>query len=213
MFVRSAFVVSLLGIVGCTSAALANSCSNVDVLGTYDESGLHESEYGISAVGTFRIAGEQDESKQPMFNLASITCEKQRDEGTGRESLECKVTQAVVSAQSGNPDPNNPNCSLDLNFSTYSMKELQRGVLTGMEAGSSICYNSILTVDRNTKKVYLSFTRTKEADNADRIRPGTCAMSPPVQVLMNCTGWARIRKSKQGQAPPRYCDFSNASDR
>ena len=79
-------------------------------------------------------------------------------------------------------------------FSTYSMKELQRGVLTGMEAGSSLCYNTILTIDRNTKRVYLSFTRTKEADNLDRTRPGTCGGSPRQQVLMNCTGWPRIRK-------------------
>jgi hypothetical protein len=59
--------------------------------------------------GTFRIAGEEDESKQPMFNLAAISCEKQPDDmGAG---LECKVTKAVVWAQSGKPDPDNPNCS------------------------------------------------------------------------------------------------------
>ena len=55
---------------GYTSAAWANSCSNVDAFSSYDRSGLNESEYGISAVGTFRIAGEEDESKQPNFNLA-----------------------------------------------------------------------------------------------------------------------------------------------
>ena len=115
MFVRDAFIASLLGIFGCASTALANSCSNVDVIGSFDESGLRENEFGIYAAGTFRIAEEEDESKQPMFNLASINCEKQRDEDTGGASLECKVTTAVVWAQSGNPDPNNPNCSLDLN--------------------------------------------------------------------------------------------------
>lgn len=211
MFIRGAFIASLLGIVGCTNTALANSCSNVDVMGSFDESGLRENEFGIYAAGTFRIAGEEDESKQPMFNLASINCEKQRDEDTGRAGLECKVTTAVVLAQSGNPDPNNPNCSLDLTSSTYPMKELQRGVLTGMEPGSSLCYNSILTIDRNTKRVYLSFTRTKGADNLDRTRPGTCGTSSRTQVLMNCTAYPRIRK--KGQTPPRYCDFSSAGDK
>jgi hypothetical protein len=48
------------------------------------------------------------------------------------------------------------------------MKELQRGVLSGIEISTS-CYNSILTIDKNTKRVYLAFTRTKAADNYDRI--------------------------------------------
>ena len=96
------------------------------------------------------------------------------------------------------------------------MKELQKGVLTGMETSSSLCYNTMLTIDRNTKRVYMSFTRTKEADNADKIRPGSCTL-PRTQVLMNCTGWPRIRKNKQagaqGRTPPRYCDFSSSSDK
>jgi hypothetical protein len=60
------------------STAWANSCANLDVIGTFDESGLHESEYGISAVGTFRIAGEADESRQPMFNLTKSLSENIR---------------------------------------------------------------------------------------------------------------------------------------
>lgn len=46
----------------------------------------------------FRIAEEEDENKQPNFNLAIISCEKQSDGISG--GLECKVTQAVVWAQS-----------------------------------------------------------------------------------------------------------------
>jgi hypothetical protein len=206
MLIRIAFVASLLGIVGYTSAASANSCSNLNVIGSFDESGIRENEYWINAAGTFRIAGEQDESKQPMFNLTVISCEKQSG-----VSLVCKVMKATVYAQSGNPDPNNPNCSLDLSSSEYSMRELQRGVLAGMEAESSACYNSILTIDQNTNRVYMSFTRTKGADNFDRIRPGTCGVSPRQQVLMNCTGYPRMRK--QGGTPPRYCDFSSSSDK
>jgi hypothetical protein len=209
MFIRGAFIASLLGIVGCTSTALANSCSNVDIIGSFDESGLRENDYGISAAGTFRIAEESDESHQPMFNLATVNCEKQPD-GRG---LECNVTRATVVASSGNPDPNKPNCSLDLSSSTYSMKELQNGVLTGVQA-DSMCYNSMLTIDRNTQRVYMTYIRTKEADKVDRTLPGACSASSRAQVLMNCTGWPRIRKSKQAQAvPPRYCDFSSSSDK
>ena len=155
MFIRYAFIGSLLVIFGYASAASANSCANVNVLGTFDQSGLLDNEYGIYAVGTFRIEGEADESKQPMFNLTQIDCKKQSD-GTGRASLECTVTQASVYANSDKPSTDSPNCSLDLDISTYEMKELQNGSLVG--AGSSGgCYNTILTIDRSTKRVYLSF--------------------------------------------------------
>jgi hypothetical protein len=91
------------------------------------------------------------------------------------------------------------------------MKELQKGILTAMEVSSSICYNTMLTIDRYTKKVYMAFTRTKEADNVDKTGVFKCGMLPRTQVLMNCTGWPKIRKG--GQTPPRYCDFSSSSDK
>jgi hypothetical protein len=207
MSIRGAFIASLLGIFGYTSMADANSCSNVDVIGSFDESGLRESEFGMYAAGTFRVAGEEDESKQPLFNLTQIVCEKQPDAG---ENLECKVTQAVVWSQPGSPDPEKPNCSLDLETSTYEMKELQKGVLVGI-AETAACINAMLTIDRNAKRIYLSFTKTKDADKYDKIKPGTCGSLPRTEVLMNCTAWARIRK--HGQAPPRYCDFSGSSDK
>jgi hypothetical protein len=207
---RDFFIASLLGFFGCCpSMAWTNSCANVTVIGTFDESGLRDNEFGIYAAGTFRIAGEDDEAKQPMFNLATINCEKQTDD-VGKVSLVCKVTQAAVWAHSDKPDPDNPNCSLDLDSSEYSMKELQKGVLTGITE-TAACINTMLTIDRNTKRVYLSFTKTKGADNYDKIRPGTCGKLPPTEVLMNCTGWPRIRK--HGQTPPRYCDFSSSSDK
>ena len=210
MSIRDAFIASLFGIFGYAGMAYANSCANLDVIGVpFDESGLRESENGIYAAGTFRIAGEDDESKQPMFNLATIDCEKQADD-SGTVSLECKVTQAVAWAKSGKPDPDNPNCSLDLDSSTYSMKELQKGVLTGIETSTG-CYNSMLTIDRKTKRVYVSFTRTEYADKYDKIRSGTCGVLPRTEVLMNCTAWPRIRKN--GQTPPRYCDFSSSGDK
>ena len=174
MFIRNAVIASLLGICGYASTAYANnSCANVDVLGSYDQSGLQETEYGINAVGTFRITGEADESKQPNFNLAMVACEKQSDD-MGKTSLECKGTKAVVWATSDKPNTDNPNCSLDLDSSSYSMKELQKGVLIGIESSTS-CFNTTLTIDRNAKRVYMSFTRSKYADNFDKIRPGSCS--------------------------------------
>lgn len=201
---------------GSASAASdSNSCSNVGIKGTYDGSGLHEYNFGlpegsyrISAVGTFRIAGEEDEHKQPMFNLAEVGCEPDTAKGG---NLECKITEAVVWANKGKPDSNNPNCMLDLTISTYPMKELQKGVLTGMESfNSSACYNTTLTIDRNAKRIYLSFVRTKEADNYDKIAGGTCGNTPRTQVLMNCTSSTRSRKG--GKSPPRHCDFSSSED-
>jgi hypothetical protein len=39
---------------------------------------------------------------------------------TGKVSVECKMTQAIVWADKGKPDTDNPNCSLDLDTSEYS---------------------------------------------------------------------------------------------
>jgi hypothetical protein len=89
-----------LWIFAYANAACANSCANVEAIGTFDRSGLEESEYGISAVGTFRIEGEA--GKQPMFNLAIVECEKQFDD-KGKASFECKVMQAAVWATSDKP--------------------------------------------------------------------------------------------------------------
>jgi hypothetical protein len=161
MLIRHTFIVSLLAVFGYASAASANSCSNVDVIGTFNRSGLEENEDVVYAVGTFRIQGEEDEGKQPMFNFTTVNCEKQVDEMGRRRGFGCKVTKAVVWAKSDKPNVDNPNCSLDLDASTYSMKELQKGILTGMEEASSACYNTIQTIDRNTKRVYMSFTKTK----------------------------------------------------
>jgi hypothetical protein len=220
--IRNAFVTTLAMTIGCTSAAIAqNSCANVVTLGTYDQSGLTETpDYGlINAVGTFRIEGEKDESKQPMFNLAILSCEKGTDYA-GKERLVCKVTQAAVIASSEKPNTNVPNCDLDLVVYTYVMKEMQGNVLTGMEQSSSGgCYDSMLTINRDTKRVYRSFTRAKHADEYDKIMPKGCGSgSAPLQVLMNCTNWAKFRHAlgdaqKQTETPSRYCDFSSASDK
>jgi hypothetical protein len=181
----------------------------VDAFGLNDKSGLRESEFGIYAVGTFRIAGDEDENKQPDFNLTTISCEKQVN-GRGRAAIECKVTRAVVWAKPDRPNPDNPNCFLDLDFSEFSMKELQKGVLIGMKSFSSLCFNTMLTIDKNTKMVYMSFTETEDADNVDKFINNICKL-PRTQVLMNCTAWPKIRK--QGRTPPRYCDFSSFSDK
>jgi hypothetical protein len=131
----------------------------------------------------FELRVKRTRANSHLFNLARVDCDKQPDD-RGRVSLECKVTMAVLYAHSGKPDTDNPNCSLDLDFSTYSMKELQKGVLSGITE-TAACINTMLTIDRNTKRVYLSFTKTKDADKFDKIRPGTCGSLPLTEVLMN----------------------------
>jgi hypothetical protein len=123
MLLRDALIASLVGLVGYASEASSNSCSNVDALSSYDQSGLRESDFGISAVGTFRIEGEADETKQPLFNLTIVNCENKVDDAGRLSALEkCKVTKAVMWPESEKPDPDKPNCSLDLDLSDYSMK-------------------------------------------------------------------------------------------
>jgi hypothetical protein len=210
--IRDGFIAALL-LVFSGTAALANSCSNVNVIGTFDESGLRDNDFGIYAAGTFRIQNESDESKQPLFNLATVSCEKKVD-NAGKAAMECKVVQAVLFANSEKPNADNPNCSLDLNVSDYPMKELQKNVLSGIEPFATGCFNTMLTIDRNTKRVYQSFTRTEYADKYDKTSPGACGALPRTQVLMNCTAWPKIRQSgKQNQTPSRYCDFSSSSDK
>jgi hypothetical protein len=209
MIIRSVLILDLLIVCGIVPAHAANSCANLDIIGTYDRSGLQESDFGISAVGTFRIENEPDENVQPNFNLSTIDCSKQTDE-LGGSSLVCKVAQAITWARDEKPNADSPNCSLDIDTSEYSMKQLQKGVLIGASDSTS-CFNTMLTIDRNTKRVYLSFTRTQYADNYDKIKSGTCGKLPRTEVLMNCTGWAKSRK--QGNTPPRYCDFSGSGDK
>jgi hypothetical protein len=208
-FVRYAFVGFWLGMFVFFSAAhAANSCSNIDSFSSYDRPPLRE-KFGIGGVGSFRIAGEADENKQPNFNLAFVDCESEADD-TGRAGgLSCKLTQAVTWANDAKPDGDRPNCSLDLEVESYSMKELSKGVLTGIEEGTG-CFNTMLTIDRNAKRIYLSFTRTKYADNYDKISSSTCNAQPRTQVLMNCTSWARNRNPKAG--PGRYCDFGGVGE-
>jgi hypothetical protein len=66
MSIWGAFIASWMEIFGYPSATYANSCSNVNVIGTYDESGLRVSESGIYAAGTFRIADEADEETNSL---------------------------------------------------------------------------------------------------------------------------------------------------
>jgi hypothetical protein len=69
-----------------------NSCANVATFGSWDQSGLRESSSAIWAVGTFRIFEEQDESKQPLFNLAQISCERQVDDMGDRQGLNVRLS-------------------------------------------------------------------------------------------------------------------------
>jgi hypothetical protein len=209
---RYALVVSLL-VTWSWEAAAQNSCANVSVIGTWDDSGLKEDDRGgVHAYGTFRIQDEADESKQPIFNLSFVDCQKALDY-SGKEAIECKLNQSFVIAESKKPDVSMPNCFLDSVSDEYAMKVLQPGVLVGMPFFSTeLCYDPVLTINKDTKRVYRSFIRSRNADKYEQKSPNACGTkAPPTQVLMNCTMWPRLRKG--GESAVRYCDFSTASDK
>jgi hypothetical protein len=177
-------------------------------MGTYDSSGLQEYGSGFVAVGTFRIEEEKDESKQPDFNLVRIDCNSAP--GSNSEILVCTMTQASVRANSEQPNADKQNCTLDLDITEYQLKEASPGVLSG-SASSGICYDSYLIINRNSKRVYLNFTKTKDAYKDAVKKLGVCQSTPRTEVLMNCTPWAALRQNIQTTS--RYCDFSSAEDK
>jgi hypothetical protein len=193
MFIRHAFITSLLAIFGYASVVCAqvNTCSNVS-LGGYT-AGLAENQFGVVARGTFRIEGEEDEDEQPEFNVTEVTCNKQPI------GVECKVTSAYLFAGEGAPPSLDYPCLLDLKTEEFSMQELRNGDLKG-EASTNLCFNTILTIDRDTKRAYKSFTKAINAS-------GDCGMIPRTQVLMNCT--RSPRNPEQFQRGVRHCDFSS----
>jgi hypothetical protein len=210
MHVRTLIFAGLFGIFAPPTSVNANSCSNVSVHGSFDRSGLQINEYGISAAGTFRIVGETDEIKQPMFNLTTINRLKKSNNATSSD-LECKVTAAIVWSNREKPNIDVPNCQLDLEFSEYSMREIQHGVFVGM-GSSGECFTTMLVIDVSKNNASLSFARSKEADEIDSNIPKMCGASPRTQTLMNCTAWAGLRH-KGGESQPRYCDFGGVDSK
>lgn len=198
-----------------SAAYAANSCANLSVIGTYDQSGLTENDFGIYAVGTFRIEGEPDENQQPNFNLTEVNCRNSRD---GSNAVYCDVAKAITWADDKAPNVDFPNCNLDIDTSDFIMKEISKGILSGTDAGNpsadTTCFNTNLVIDKRLKKVYLNFIRTNFADEIEKTMPNMCK-ARRTQVLMNCTGWARGRASAKTdqRLPARYCDFSKAGDK
>ena len=197
MLIRHVFIASSLAIFGYASAAYAqlNACSNVNVGALFR---FGETDIGIHAIGTFRIEDEKDEDKQPGFNVAHVDCEK-------HPNFECEITTAVLSAVPGEPNIGRI-CLLDVDSSKYSMHEVQRGVYEGTEHESRICFNTVLTLDTNAKRVYKSFTIAVYAD--DSAASGTCPAPPRTEVLMNCNRFADIRTHARPTLG-RLCDFSS----
>jgi hypothetical protein len=188
------------------SSAHINSCSNVTTTFSYYFIDKLSDGYGFRGRGTFRIPGETNEANQPMYNLVELGCSRKEDTG----ELECRLTEAIVSASPGAPDASSPTCFLDIDISTFDMKEISRGILVGVAdgGGSTSCFNTTLTINRNTKRISLSFERTQYADNYDRIKEGTCGQTPPrTQMLMNCTGWVAHYTHKTPAPGERICDF------
>ena len=109
------------------------------------------------------------------------------------------------------PNVQSPNCTLDMESVEFEMKEISKGVFAGIQDSSEFnttCYDTLLTINKNTQRVFQSFTRTKFADKIEESFPGMCK-GRPSHVLMNCTGWAGLRKNIKG----RYCDFSSSKDK
>jgi hypothetical protein len=189
-----------------TSSAHINSCSNVTTLFSYYFIDKLSEGYGFRGRGTFRIPGETDEAKQPAYNLVELGCSLKED----TTELECRLTEATVNASPDAPDASSPKCYLDIAISTFDMKEISRGILVGVAdgGGSTGCFNTTLTINRNTKLVSISFERTQYADNYDRIKEDTCGRTPPrTQMLMNCTAWVPHYTNKTPAPGERICDF------
>lgn len=124
MFIRHAFIASLLAICGSASTACAqvNSCSNVGIIGFGYRELVGEPKQGIAADGTFRIEGEPDENKQPWFSLTNVACDKQPD-NTAIARIKCTVTSAFLMNLAGPPNTDIPNCTLDMEINRFSMDE------------------------------------------------------------------------------------------
>jgi hypothetical protein len=54
----------------------------------------------------------------------------------------------------------------------------------------------------------LAVTSLAEAGKCNSIH--TCGALPCTEALMNCTAWPKMRN---GEGPPRYCDFNGSSDK
>jgi len=193
----------------------SNSCSNIKTFGLADQSGIIDNEYGIYAIGTFRIDGEQDEHKQPMFNYSNISCENNNNNS---DIIYCTLTKASVSSEDAQPNAEMPNCDLDLDISSFVLKKITNKIYSGTDAMAggieTTCYNTMLTIDKNSNKVFLNFIRTKYADTIEKTMPHMCNPQT-TQVLMNCTYWAKFRASRKTDKPlpTRYCDFSGSGDK
>ena len=188
----------------------ANSCLNIKIDGLLDQSGLSINDNYISAVGTLRIENEIDESKQPMFNISELDCQKS---DYNKNYFICKLITAYVSAEKANPNSSNPNCTLNLDSSEFLVKPLNNEILSGVDnsiVANSGCFNTILTINQKTQRVYISYSRTENADKIEKTMPNMCK-ARQTQVLMNCTIWPAIRSSNKGiKTEGRYCDFSNS---
>jgi hypothetical protein len=112
---RTVVVVILAALPATANAAHINSCSNVTTLFSYYFTDKLSEGYGFRGRGTFRIPGETDEAKQPMYNLVELSCSRKED----TKELECTLTEATVSASPGAPDASSPSCHLDIGGSAW----------------------------------------------------------------------------------------------
>ncbi len=199
--------VMLLAMVGIAMAGdrHINSCSNVIIHGSHDQKGItYVGGFGLRAVGTFRIQGESDESKQPMFGISDISCDFEEE-----NKLKCKVTTASVWAASGSPNTDRPNCMLDLDSQEFDMQLMNNQYLVGAnEQATGWCLLPTLTIDLTSQRISKSFSFSAFGNRSENKQ--TCGEVPRTQVLMNCTPYAQMRH-KDNDTSPRFCDFEGVN--
>lgn len=204
----------LSAMVGITMAGdrHINSCSNINIHGSHDQKGItYAGGFGLRAVGTFRIQGEPDESKQPMFNISDISCNFEE-----KNKLKCKVTTASVWAEPGSPNTDRPNCMLDLDSQEFDMQLMNGQYLVGAnEQATGWCLLPTLTINLTSQIISKSFSfstfgNQANSSNFGTENKGTCGEVPRTQVMMNCTPWAQMRQ-KSNNTSPRFCDFEGVN--
>jgi hypothetical protein len=135
----------------CANPAPAseNSCANVVSDSSMDDPPLKtfdNMDGYIRGIGTFRIEGEADEGKQPMFNVNRMDCSKEYDEERNVK-FNCNITSVIADAESKEPDSKIANCQVNIDSALFLMKEVREGVFVGSQEGVGQCFDTLLTVD------------------------------------------------------------------
>ena len=163
---KSPLVVAFSIVIKMTQAQ-ADACSNVHMVGStgqyYFYDNIHMHGGYLYAKGVFLRQNEIDENKQSRFNLSSLQCDNKTESNLNvvvKESeIECKISMSYVY-----PSTNEKTCFLDFEIEDFNMKEINNKVLVGVPTVDTGCYQKMLTVNRSTKQVNISYTRINRKD-------------------------------------------------